>query len=178
MRISTTRWTWPELSPFRHKARRERLKYQATPLAMVSRSASAFMCATISTSPELASVATQVTRPSASNLGAKPRPSSTCPVEPRAAKGASSSDKETSPAITTIVARAGGRSKIIIDRQSALRLALGPAHHRDEADLVVRVVPEAAGELRGDGRGAGLLDAAHRHAHVLGFHHHGDAARI
>jgi hypothetical protein len=47
----------------RHNALRERLKYQASPLAMVLRSASSFMCATISTSPVAASVATQVTSP-------------------------------------------------------------------------------------------------------------------
>jgi len=40
------------------------------------RSASAFMCATISTSPLAASVATQVTRPDASNLGWNFSPSS------------------------------------------------------------------------------------------------------
>ena len=68
-RISTTRWVWPDVSPFFHSARRERLKYHASPVAMVFASASAFMCATISTSPEPASVATQVTSPSASNFG-------------------------------------------------------------------------------------------------------------
>ena len=34
-RISTTRWTWPEVSPFFQSARRERLKYQASPVSMV-----------------------------------------------------------------------------------------------------------------------------------------------
>jgi hypothetical protein len=48
---------------------RERLKYQASPVAIVRRSASSFMWATINTSPVAASVATQVTRPDASNLG-------------------------------------------------------------------------------------------------------------
>src|SRR5262245_38850261 len=43
------------------------------------------MCATISTSPDCASVATQVTSPSASNFGVKARPSSTSLVEPGAA---------------------------------------------------------------------------------------------
>ena len=64
-------------SPLRQSARRERLKYQASPVAMVRCKACAFMWATISTSPERASVATQVTSPSASNLGAKTAPSST-----------------------------------------------------------------------------------------------------
>src|SRR4030081_1375985 len=76
MRISTTRWTWPEVSPLRHSALRERLKYQASPVAMVLRKASSFMCATISTSEVAASVATQVTRPDASNLGCNASPSS------------------------------------------------------------------------------------------------------
>ena len=71
MRISTTRWVRPEVSPLRQSALRERLKYQASPLAMVFCKACAFMCATIRTSPERASVATQVTSPSASNFGAK-----------------------------------------------------------------------------------------------------------
>ena len=60
---------------FFQRARRERLKYQASPVAMVRASASTFMCATIRTSPEPASVE-QVTRPSASNLGVNAKPSS------------------------------------------------------------------------------------------------------
>src|SRR5580700_5709596 len=67
---------WPDVSPFFQRAPRDRLKYQASPVAMVRASASAFMCATIRTSPEPASVATQVTRPSASNLGVRAKPSS------------------------------------------------------------------------------------------------------
>jgi len=55
---------------------RERLKYQASPVAMVLRRASSFMWATISTSPVAASVATQVTSPATSNLGWKLSPSS------------------------------------------------------------------------------------------------------
>src|ERR1700732_3802999 len=43
---------------------------------MVLRSASSFICATISTSDVAASVATQVTRPLASNLGRNDSPSS------------------------------------------------------------------------------------------------------
>ena len=35
IRISTTRCTWPEVSPFRHNALRERLKYQASPVSIV-----------------------------------------------------------------------------------------------------------------------------------------------
>ena len=76
VRISITRWVWPELSPFRHKALRERLKYQASPVATVRRSAPSFIWATISTSPVAASVVTQVTRPPASNFGRKATPSS------------------------------------------------------------------------------------------------------
>ena len=40
MRISTTRWVWPELSPLRQSAPRERLKYHACPVEMVFASAS------------------------------------------------------------------------------------------------------------------------------------------
>ena len=64
------------VSPLRQSALRERLKYQASPLAIVLRRASSFMCATIRTSPVAASVATQVTRPDASNLGWNANPSS------------------------------------------------------------------------------------------------------
>src|SRR5688572_8811262 len=85
--MSITRWTCPDVSPLRQSAPRERLKYQASPLAMVFSSAAAFMCATISTWPERASVATQVRSPSASNLGVSVRPSSTSAVEVRAAIG-------------------------------------------------------------------------------------------
>src|SRR5215472_14133921 len=53
---------------------------------MVFASASGFMCATINTSADQASVTTQVIRPSASNLGANSRPSSTCSVVARGAK--------------------------------------------------------------------------------------------
>src|SRR3954453_10502492 len=76
MRISTTCWVWPELSPLRHSALRARLKSHASPLAMVLRSASSFMCATIRTQPVTASVATQVTSPDESNLGLNASPSS------------------------------------------------------------------------------------------------------
>src|SRR5208282_678102 len=87
MRISTTRWVWPEVSPFFHSARRERLKYQASPVAIVFAKASAFICATISTSPDAASVATAVTNPSASNFGVSVRPSSSSAAVPGAGNG-------------------------------------------------------------------------------------------
>src|SRR5262247_3200072 len=70
MRISVTRWTWPDVSPLRHSVCRERLKYQASPVSMVRASASA------------------------SNFGASVRPSSTSAVEPGSAKD--SLDKEAS----------------------------------------------------------------------------------
>src|ERR1700722_16452105 len=87
MRISTTRWVWPELSPFFHNALRERLKYQASPEAIVFAKASAFICATISTSPDTASVATQVTSPLASNFGVSATPSSRSASVPGGANG-------------------------------------------------------------------------------------------
>src|SRR5262245_57351218 len=118
---------------------------------MVFCSACASMWATIRISPELASVATQVTNPSPSNFGASARPSSTSAVEPRRAK------------------EAGWSAKKPRDPPGS---AIGAAHHGDEPDLVVRIVAEAAGELGGDGRGARLLDPAHRHKHVLGLEHH------
>src|SRR5215470_4629123 len=106
MRISTTRWTWPEVSPLCQSAWRDRLKYQASPVSMVRASAAAFICATISTSPFAASVATQITNPFASNLGASVRPSSTSAAEPGGANEPEFSDKEASN-LTGLPARQG-----------------------------------------------------------------------
>src|SRR6185436_13686795 len=105
---------------------------------MVRASASAFMCATMSTSPLAASVATQVTSPSASNLGASARPSSTACVVP------------------------GSENAKVLNRDlvGSGRSASRRAHQRDEARLLLRIV-EQAGELGGDGHRAGLLDTAH-----------------
>src|SRR5262249_19135220 len=122
MRISTTRWAWPEASPLRQSVRRLRLKYHACPVAIVWRKASAFMWATINTSPDRASVATQTTRPSASNFGANARPSSTSSIGPRRAKGERSSDKKNlvqKPKLSS-AARADGPA---IARQRAPRAA-------------------------------------------------------
>src|SRR5919201_5162075 len=74
---------------------------------MVCCNACAFMWATISTSPDCASVTTQVTSPSASNLGAKARPSSTSSVETRWTKGGTWSDKTT---LKMFARRARGQS--------------------------------------------------------------------
>src|SRR4051812_24817451 len=143
MRISTTRWVCPELSPLRHSALRERLKYQASPLAMVLRSASSFMWATISTSPLATSVATQVKRPDASNLGWKSSPSS----------------------------RSCARSWECVDVDTETsrkfpkaRLPVRSSHHGQEARLLRRIIAEHAGITAGEGHRAVLGDAAHRHA--------------
>src|SRR5262249_7785996 len=82
----------------------------------------AFMWATINRSPDRASVATQTISPSASNFGAKARPSSTSSVEPRGAKGESSSDKKNlaqNPKLSS-AARADGPA---IGRHAARRAA-------------------------------------------------------
>ena len=54
---------------------------------MVRASASRFITATISTSPEAWSVVTHGISPWASNFGASSSPSSTCSMETRAPKG-------------------------------------------------------------------------------------------
>src|SRR5215813_3101164 len=113
------------------------------------------MCATISTSPDCTSVATQVTSPSASNFGVKARPSSTSLIEPGAAK---TGDWTTSASHTK--------------RRSAL------VHQGHESNLLGRIVAERADELGRDRRGAELLHTAQRHAHMLGLDQDGDAARI
>ena len=70
-RISTTLWIWPLVAPLCQSSARERDQYQASPVSMVRASASAFMWATISSSPVSASVVTQVTRPSAPKRGVR-----------------------------------------------------------------------------------------------------------
>src|SRR5262245_66648617 len=59
-----------------------------------------------------------------------------------------------------------------IVRPAAQDSAVDAAQQGDEANLVVWVVAEAAGEVRRDGRGSRLLHPAHRHAHVLRLEHH------
>src|SRR5262245_25039532 len=54
---------------------------------------------------------------------------------------------------------------------------MGPAHHGDEADLIVGIVLKAASKLRGNGGRSRLLHPAQRHAHVLSLDHHRHAAR-
>src|SRR5580704_8861878 len=144
MRISTTRWLWPEVSPFFHSVLRVRLKYHASPVAMVLARACAFICATISTSPVAASVATAVTSPSASNFGVSANPSSRSAAVP-------------------------GDAKVLVSDMvgHGVRLSVfGAARERDKAQLVVRRVAEGAEETRSHGRGARLGDAADRHAGV------------
>src|SRR4029077_8120857 len=101
---------------------------------MVFASAGAFMCATISTSPDAASVATQVTSPSASNFGVSAKPSSRSALVPGGAKGDVSDNK--APAL-----RASARSR-------------GAAHQRDEPHLIFGAVAERAEKTRGHRRDA------------------------
>src|SRR5204862_4114429 len=109
------------------------------------------MCATISTLPLAASVATQVTRPEASNLGWNSSPSSMSWI---------SADVDT-----------GSPSK-----NNSRGLALRPSHHGHETRLFRRIVAEHAGKAAGERRRAMLGDAAHRHAGMLRLDHHGNAA--
>src|SRR5471032_1773062 len=116
------------------------------------------MCATISTSPDFTSVATAVISPSASNFGAKAKPSSTSAVEPRAA------NDDLSVKIRLAV--------------NAGRLTLRPTQHGHETNLLVGILAERAGEMRGNRHRAGFRHPAQRHAHMLGLDHHRDAARL
>src|SRR5262245_29505158 len=145
MRISTTRCTCPDVSPWCERAPGERDQYQASPVSRLRVSASSFMWATISTSRDTTSMATTVTRPSGPNRGLRVDPSSV-------------------PA--TSAAELMGR------------LALAAPDQRMEAQLLGRIRLEASREASRDRRDAALLDAAHGHAHVLGFHHHGEAAGL
>src|SRR4051794_2808892 len=108
------------------------------PLSSVSASASAFMCATISSMPSWASVTTAVTRPLASKRGEKTAPSSSAFLFD-GASGNSSAD-----IAGPCLARPAGRSDP------------AAAHHGDEADLLFWRILEDAGEGRGQ-RGGALL---------------------
>src|SRR5688500_5802632 len=130
---------------------------------MVRLSASAFMCATISTSPLPASVATQVTSPSASNFGVSVKLSSFFEVSATAGSNVS------------LHPEGASKASLEDDRE---RLPLSAAHGRQETKLLVRIVADRAAELGGHRQRAGLFDAAQRHAGVLGLDHHRDAARL
>src|SRR3954469_22486777 len=101
---------------------------------MVLLSASVFICATMSTSPERVSVTTHVTNPFASNFGANARPSSTSSVEPRDAKGESCS--------VTAALYLMGVPPAPNDRLARSRSAISPTHHADEAGLLGGIVTE------------------------------------
>src|SRR4051812_25114625 len=118
---------------------------------MVLRSASSFICATISTSPLAASVATQVTRPDASNLGWNASPSSR------------SSLADVDKPKPWDIRRGAG---------------LPPSHQGQETRLLRGVVAEHACEAAGERRGAMLGNAAHRHAGMLRLDQYGNAARL
>ena len=137
----------------RHSALRERLKYQASPLSMVVRSASSFMCATISTSPLAASVATQVTSPTASNLGWNASP----------------------PQRSLMMPLMWTRSP----RENHARgISAAPLAPWTGSAPAPPVVAEHAGKPAGEGHRAVLGDAAHRHAGMLRLDHHRNAARF
>ena len=68
-RASTSRCVLPEVAPFRHSSRRERDQYTTSSLANVFSNASAFIHASMSTSPVSASCVTAGIRPSSFQLG-------------------------------------------------------------------------------------------------------------
>src|SRR5215470_11560432 len=133
---------------------------------MVLRSASSFMCAIISSSPDLTSVTTAVMSPSASNLGLNARPSSMSCVD--AAKDGS--------CVPPSATRASGRREDFSKRDC--ELPLRAAQHGHETYLLAGVVSECAGKMRGHCQRAGLFNPSQGHAHVLGFDHHCDATRL
>src|SRR6202011_4103365 len=117
---------------------------------MVLRRASSFICATISTSPVAASVATQVTRPDASNLGWNANPSSRSSI---------SAELDTEN-----------------PRKLQARLPVRTSHHGQETRLLRWIVAEHAGKAAGECHRAMLGDTAHRHAGMLRLDHHCNAA--
>src|SRR5690606_11134009 len=74
MRSSTTESVLPLVSPFFHSACRDRDQKCTTPVSRVSRSASAFIHASMSTVPRSASCTTQGTRPRSSYVGSTDTP--------------------------------------------------------------------------------------------------------
>src|SRR5690606_8356652 len=142
---------FPEVSPFFHRLRRERDQKCAMPLSSVSRSASAFMWATISSSPPVAAVTTAVISPSGPKRGVNISP------------------------VSSSWAGAGGDRKEASDMAGSVG---AHAHQIEEAGLLLEILAQCAGEGAGQGGGALLADTAHGHAHVLGFDQHGDAARL
>src|ERR1035438_1554151 len=60
---------------------------------------------------------------------------------------------------------------------SMVRL-LGCEHKGEETNLLIGILAEDSGKLRRHGRDAVFLHAAHRHAHMLGLQHDGDATRM
>ena len=72
------------------------------------------------------------------------------------------------PGIATSVNQPVGR------RDAGTAAAQRPWTNCMASDRVGRVAPEQAPDGRGDGRGARLLHAPHRHAQVLGLDHHQD----
>src|SRR5688572_17546016 len=115
-----------------------------------------------------------VRSPAASNFGLSSAPSSTACRSPRGLMVTQRSHMGSSrTADGRLVA---GRS---FSTPGAWRkYSAEPAHHAEEAGLLGRVVAEDARKLRRDRAGALLLDAAHGHAHVLGFDDDRDAARL
>src|SRR5690348_12479113 len=127
---------------------------------MVRARAVASMCATISISPLSASVAMAMMRPFASKRGDRAVPVSTVSSSRR---GANIVSVMAGLAWSAAGARRGGRP---------LGAGEGAVDLRQEAHLLLRVVPEGSGELGGDGVGAVGVGAAQRHALVLGLHQH------
>src|SRR5215467_11211178 len=113
---------------------------------MVLRSASSFMCATISRSPDLASVTTAVMSPLASNFGLNARPSSMSCAD----------EVKDDSCVPPSAARASGR-RIDFNKRGR-ELALRPAQHGHETHLLAGIVAECTGKMRGHGQCPGFLD--------------------
>src|SRR3954464_14636566 len=109
------------------------------------------MCATISTSPVAASVATQVRRPDASNLGWNASPSSRSFTFAEVDTG--------SP------------------RKNYKRGSAQPSHHGQETRLLRRIVAEHAGIAAGERHRTVLGDAAHPPAGMVRLDHRPDRQR-
>src|SRR4029077_3988783 len=110
---------------------------------MVFRSASSFMCATISTSPVLTSVTTALTSPLASNLGVKVTPSSiSCVDDDKAASCLSPSPRGARRR------RASKEDGEILKNKRRQNLTLSAAQHGHETPLLAGVLAERTGEMR------------------------------
>src|SRR5664279_2588418 len=82
-----------------------------------------------------------------------------------------------SPSKRGVNAVPSSNSFIMVWIEAGAAASFAAAQQCQETDLLGGIVAKDAGKLRGDGFGAILANAAHRHAQMLRLKHNGTAAR-